>query len=74
MVVSDFKLVSFHRFFLILTVSERVGPGAGVILIMVTGPITHQSPEMNWPVLAGLSNVHVIPYWLTLVLFKIFTF
>jgi hypothetical protein len=73
MVVSNFKLVSFHLFFLIFTLSECVAPGAGVILVIVTGPITHQSPVRNWPVFTGLSNVHVIPYWLTLARFAIFT-
>ena len=74
MVVSDFKLVSFHRFFLILVVSESVGPGEGVILMIVTGPITHQSPVINWPDFVGLSKVQVMPYWEMLFRFSVFEF
>mgnify|MGYP001793544673 CR=1 FL=1 len=45
-------------------------PGCGVILMMFTGPSTHQSPVMNCPVMAGLSNSQVTPYWLTCLRFS----
>ena len=48
--VSLRRLVSPHRFRGVsMDSSAGVGPGAGVTPTTVTGPITHQSPVMNWP-------------------------
>jgi hypothetical protein len=38
------------------------GELAGLIWVTVTGPITHQSPLMNWPVGRSSEKVHVIPH------------